>query len=452
MANTIILRSIFISYIALITASLITSIPKSEGFSVDLIHRDSPKSPSYDPSLSLHQRLTNAVHRSYDRAHRFFNATRWISTHTPQTNIVNHLGEYLVQYAIGTPPFPSLGVFDTASDVTWTQCKPCKNCFAQNLPIFAPHKYSSTYKTIPCNHPRCTAFRQTTCSKTPRKTCLYSESYAGGSFSEGELAVDTLTLSTCRGKTVSIPYVKFGCGFRNGVPSGGGGESGVVGLGGGPSSLVRQLGRWTRGKFSYCLVSVTDQSNSSKLNFGVNARVSGRGVVSTPMAWKEPVTFYYLTMEGISIGNQRLRFSDDDDEKKPKPKGKAEEEGNIVIDSGTTLTLLPFGLYGRMVEVMKSSIKVERVADPQGMLELCYRLKSGDVMNMPAVTVHFKGADVRLTEDNVFARMSDVMVCLAAMPVEGRDAIYGNLWQVNFLVGYDLVKRTVSFKAADCGQ
>ncbi|KAL8062206.1 hypothetical protein ABFX02_02G131700 [Erythranthe guttata] len=449
MANTMSFKSIFITYVAsliiiisLISISKCDASSSKSGFTVDLIHREySPRSPSYDPSLSPYQRLANAVQRSFDRARRF-DAKRIDSKQTdPRPEIVNARGEYLIQYSIGTPPVLSLGIFDTGSDLLWTQCKPCLKCFTQKLPIFTPNA-SSTYRRIPCNNPKCTSLKETFCSKSGKKNCLYGENYADGSSTNGELALDTLTLaSSTKGKTVTSPNIKFGCGFSNSMPFTAG-ESGIVGLGGGPSSLARQL-PYARGRFAYCLVSLSDnRSNSSKLSFGARARVSGRGVVSTPMVRKDPETFYYLTMEGITIGNQRLRF----DDKNPR----ARPEGNIIIDSGTTLTLLPFGLYDRIVTALKSSINLKEIEDPQGVLELCYYSKD-DAIKMPRVTVHFRGANVDLKQDNVFVRTSETSVCLAARPVEG-EAIYGNLWQVNFLVWYDLSKRTVSFKAADCGR
>ncbi|KAL6493914.1 hypothetical protein OROGR_031823 [Orobanche gracilis] len=42
-------------------------------------------------------------------------------------------------------------------------------------------------------------------------------------------------------------------------------------------------------------------------------------------------------------------------------------------------------------------------------------------------------------------------LCLAFAPAS-RYAIYGNLAQMDFLVGYDLEKRTVSFKPSVCSE
>ncbi|XP_012849648.1 PREDICTED: aspartic proteinase CDR1-like [Erythranthe guttata] len=245
------------------------SLTQCEAFTVDLIHRDSPHSPYYNPSQSHYQRLTSAVQRSFNR------------------------------------------------------CQPCIECFNQTLPIFKP-KSSSTYKTIPCSDRKCKSLYETSCSRT-RKNCLYTETYGDGSFTNGLLATETITLDSSDGKRVSFPNLIFGCGFKNGGIFDGG-ESGIVGLGGETASLVKQLGE---GMFSYCLIPLSDnKSSSSKLNFGDSARVSGEGVVTTPLVKKEPDTYYYLTLEGISIGSQRLGFRDHN---KSDSKGNG-IDGNVIIE------------------------------------------------------------------------------------------------------------------------
>lgn len=212
---------------------------------------------------------------------------------------------------------------------------------------------------------------------------------------------------------------------------------------------MRQLGHLVKGKFSYCLVQASSSnnnniSNSGKLNFDTKARVSGEGVVRTPLVRKDPETFYYLTLEGISVGDERLEFYDEEDTSVRAP------EGNVIIDSGTTLTLLPWNLYGKYVEAIKSVIKLKQVEDPLKLLELCYYSREDDDIEVPQVTVHFKGGDMKWKRENAFVRTGNVSLCLAAQPQLFGPGIYGNLAQIDFLVGYDLLKGRVSFKPTDC--
>ncbi|KAM7489460.1 hypothetical protein LguiB_026944 [Lonicera macranthoides] len=260
--------------------------------------------------------------------------------------------------SIGTPPFNILGIADTGSDLTWTQCPPCIQCFKQNSPIFDP-KYSSTYKNVPCISRTCAA---ATCG--PNNYCRYNLSYGDKSFTRGDLAVDSFTFGSTSDHPITIPNVVFGCGHKNG------GTfqeftSGIVGLGGGPLLIINQLEDSINGKFSYCLVLLNEQSKPSKINFGNNAVVSGTGVVSTPLIAKPPSTFYYLNLEKITVGNQTLEFK-----ASLNALTQGDADGNIFIDSGTTLRLLPPDLYSDLESKVMGSVNEYPTKDSQGVFSL----------------------------------------------------------------------------------
>jgi hypothetical protein len=409
----------------------------NNGFSVELIHRDSPKSPLYKPIENRYQRVVNAARRSINRANHFYKDSL---TNTPKSTVIPDKGEYLMTYSVGTPPFKVFGIADTGSDIVWLQCEPCKQCYKQTTPMFNPSK-SSSYKNIPCSSILCQSVRDTSCNE--QNYCQYSITYGDQSHSQGDLSVETLTLESTTGRPVSFPKTVIGCGTDNTV-SFQGASSGIVGLGGGPASLITQLGSSIDGKFSYCLLPLLLESNTaestttSKLNFGDVAVVSGDGVVSTPIVKKNPSVFYYLTLEAFSVGNKRVEFG-----------GSASgDEGNIIIDSGTTLTLLPSDVYTNLESAVVESVKLERVDDPNQTFGLCYSVTS-DGYDFPLITAHFKGADVKLHSMSTFVPIADGIVCLAFTSSQ-IGAIFGNLAQQNLLVGYDLKQKTVSFKPMDC--
>ena len=140
----------------------------NEGFSVDLIHRDSADSPFYDPSETPSQRIANAVRRSINRVNHFKPASS-LSPNAPETTITSNRGEYLMKYSVGTPPVPILGIADTGSDLTWLQCKPCTECYNQTDPIFDP-KNSRTYKVVSCTSSQCESLGDGSCSSN-ETTC-----------------------------------------------------------------------------------------------------------------------------------------------------------------------------------------------------------------------------------------------------------------------------------------
>ncbi|XP_021815358.1 uncharacterized protein LOC110757915 [Prunus avium] len=137
------------------------------GFSVDLIHRDSPISPLYNPSLTPSQRLANALRRSINRLNHFSPAASSLSQDGPnqvQATLIMKRGEYLMEASIGTPLFPIKAIANTGSDLIWTQCKPCPSCYQQTDPLFDLEK-SSTYKTLPCSSNQCVSLNGT-CSSS----------------------------------------------------------------------------------------------------------------------------------------------------------------------------------------------------------------------------------------------------------------------------------------------
>ncbi|XWS57953.1 hypothetical protein CRYUN_Cryun09bG0217200 [Craigia yunnanensis] len=426
--------SLFSLVFAILGLSSICLIEAQKGgFSVELIHRDSPKSPLYNPFETTFNRVTNAVPRSFNRVHRFKPTS--VSTKVAEADIIVDSGEYLMNISIGTPAFDIVAIADTGSDLIWTQCMPCSQCFKQDAPLFDPSE-SSTYKTYSCNASQCENLEGNSCSSN--NSCQYSVSYGDNSFSIGDLAADTLTLPSTTGRPVAVPNTVIGCGHNN---DGTFDEktSGIIGLGGGDVSLISQLGTSIAGKFSYCLLPISQTGESSKMNFGSNAIVSGNGVVSTPLTKQFPPTFYFLTLEAVSVGSNRINFTGS---------SFGTDEGNIIIDSGTTLTLLPQDFYSELESTVSSQINATRVDGPEG-LSLCYDAQTD--FAVPNITIHFTDADVRLQPLNTFVLVSDTVACFTFSSVPDF-AIYGNLAQMNFLVGYDTDKQTVSFKPTDCSK
>ncbi|KAI3706204.1 hypothetical protein L6452_23795 [Arctium lappa] len=414
--------------------SLATTISAASGatFSVDLIHRDSIKSPFYDHGMTYSQRLDRALQRSLDNAKCLKS-----NSSTYQAPIIPDRGEFLMNISFGNPSHQVLAIIDTASDLTWIHCRHCIHCYKHAGSIFNP-EVSSTYKALGCKSGMCkpTPFIGTNCSST--KTCQYSVGYMDGTYSIGDIATETIKLGG-----QALQDIVFGCSFGNGGVSQDA-SGGVIGLGGGDFSLVSQIRTLVTPKFSYCLIPFpTDDhlSNlSSKLIFGDIGL--GSQAVSTPLVPKWPTTFYYITLEGITVGNTRLNYSDSSNPTKRMQKG------NMILDSGGTLTKLPNKLYHKVEAAIKEYFKdVKTIKGPLKQLSLCYHAKT--IKHVPKITMHFEGADVPLLGYNMFAMVSKDTTCLAMVPYSGT-AVFGNMAQSNFLIGYDLENKSVSFRHTDC--
>ncbi|CAI0387417.1 unnamed protein product [Linum tenue] len=232
-------------------------------------------------------------------------------------------GAYLVHVSLGTPAFPIVAIADTGSDVIWTQCQPCADCYTQTAPMFDP-KSSTTYREISCSSETCT--------------------------------------------------------------------------------------------------SLTDE-------------------VSTPLLTdpRNP-TFYFLRLDAISVGTKKIAFTG---------ASGGGGGGNIIIDSGTTLTIVPKGVLSELADAVSSQVSGGTPVQVQG-LDTCFEVEDSGSFEAPTLTMHFDGgADVELKTGNTFVEAEENVVCLA-FAGSASLAIYGNVAQQNFRVGYDLKGETLSFEPADC--
>nr|GMC52169.1 aspartic proteinase CDR1-like [Ipomoea batatas] len=334
---------------------------QTDGFRVELIHPNSPSNP--------YRNLSN-------------NSSKF------KTNIKPLDGGYVMKYSIGTPPFETYGVVDTGSDVTWAQCKPCIDCFSQSLPIFDP-KHSKSYKMVVCNG------SDTTCSLNDgfhcsnENICQYDLFYDGYFQTIGDIATDTLTIGDASFKSVVL-----GCGHQNKFKFSNGIASGIVGLGYSNISIIKQLGKEIGGKFAYCL---SPQSHSrSYISFGSDAVVEGPDAVLIPFLISPFKPFYWLTLKSMSVGNQSF----------PILLPPLESYGNIVIDSGMTVTRIPSDVFDGMKSELMKHIHETPIEDPQGFFGLCY-LATSVKIKVPKIVAHFVGGDVELSPQGLFEEVEE---------------------------------------------
>ncbi|CAN1245884.1 Aspartic proteinase CDR1 [Linum grandiflorum] len=375
-------------------------ISVAAGFSIDLLHRDSPDSPLYNPLETRAERLQNAAMRTIGAARHRIDRLR-PATSGGMYGFKESL--HILFVYVGTPSFPIVAIIDTGSDVIWTQCKPCRNCFKQIAPMFDPKK-SSTYTNLRCSSKMCSTALTDRIFCRNGDVCAYSMNYGDQSYTIGDVAIDTLTLNSTTGRPIAFHNMIIGCGHDN-FGTFANTTSGIVGLGGGPASLVSQLGSTISGKFSYCL---------------------------PPFGSKKPSTLSFGQSAIVSHGIRTPLLSDN--------------QGNIIIDSGTSLTLVPEGVLSQLQDAVDSQVRGGTPSQVEGMAP-CYN-DLGRLI-VPNVTMHFQGGDVVLTRMNTFVEAGDNVYCFAFVETDSI-AIYGNVAQHNFLVGYDIKERSVTFKPKDC--
>lgn len=348
-------------------------------------------------------------------------------------------GNYMVKVGIGSPRKDLTLVFDTGSDVTWTQCKPCvKYCYKQQDPIFDPST-SHSYANISCNSPPCQNLQSATglspqCSASG--ACVYGIQYGDGSFSLGFFAKDTLILSS----TDVIDNFQFGCGqYNKGLF---GATAGLLGLGRNPLSLISQTAQKYMKVFSYCLPS--SSSSTGYLTFGNGGGEYQKEEIKFTPSLPNPdyPSFYFLDMVSISVGEQKL----------PIPTSVFSTAGTI-IDSGTVISRLPPKAYSIMQKAFTEEMSKYPRVGGVSILDTCYDLSKYKAVLVPKMVLYFSGGvEMDLAPQGILYALKPSQVCLA-FTGNSDDAdvgLIGNAQQKTFHVVYDDAVGRVGFAPRAC--
>uniref|UniRef100_A0A7C9DQ39 Peptidase A1 domain-containing protein n=1 Tax=Opuntia streptacantha TaxID=393608 RepID=A0A7C9DQ39_OPUST len=412
------------------------------GFRVSLKHVD------HGSNFTKLERVQRGIKRGRNRLQRL-NALALASSsgsYEVESKVQPGNGEFLMDVAIGTPPNPFAAIMDTGSDLIWTQCKPCEQCFDQSTPIFDPQE-SSTFSTLSCSSPLCEALPSSTCEEG----CQYMYTYGDYSSTQGILATETFTFGSGSGSNkVSVPNIGFGCGEDNqgnGFDQG----AGLVGLGRGPLSLVSQL---DEPKFSYCLTSI-DGTKTSSLLMGSLAKANSSlssseneatKIITTPLAHNPSrPSFYYLTLEGISVGSTQLPIKEDTFAL------NEDGSGGLIIDSGTTITYLERSAFDEVKKEFTSQMNLPLDDSGSAGLDLCFKMpKDTSNLEVPKLVFHFKEADLELPSENYMIGDTGLGILCLAMGSSSGMSIFGNIQQQNMMVVHDLKKETLSFIPTQC--
>lgn len=152
--------------------------PKSKG-SLEVIHKygpcfesnqDKEQVPSHVEVLLQDQSRVNSIHSRLSNSsgsNKFrVDPQAAAATLPAKSGLTIGTGNYMVTVGLGTPKRDLRLVFDTGSDLTWTQCEPCViSCYDQVDPIFDPSK-STSYSRIACTSPSCSKLNSATGNHT----------------------------------------------------------------------------------------------------------------------------------------------------------------------------------------------------------------------------------------------------------------------------------------------
>lgn len=275
-----------------------------------------------------------------------------------------------------------------------------------------------------------------------------------GSSARGIFANEAATITLADGHRKKLRGIVVGCTsssvgtmFRQ--------ADGVLGLGYSGTSFAARAAARFGGKFSYCLVDHLSPKNATDyLVFGENAlHGAGRGRRYAEMVpEKRLASFYAVRVAGISVGGQLLNIS--------RVVWDSSKGGGVILDSGTSLTVLAQPAYRVVMAALTQSLKRYRRVDMKP-FEFCFRwTRRGplafDKAAVPRLVVHLAGAGggvVRL-EPPVKSYVIDVadgVKCIGLMstPWPGASTI-GNILQQNHLWEFDIANQRLGFEPSSC--
>ncbi|CAJ2639859.1 unnamed protein product [Trifolium pratense] len=413
--------------------------------SLEVVHKHGPCSqlnkakilPTHSDILDLDKERVNYIHSKVTKNKQIDKKLDSGSANLPvKSGSLIGSGNYFVVVGLGTPKKDLSLIFDTGSDLTWTQCEPCaRSCYKQQDPIFDPTK-STSYYNITCTSPDCTQLSSATgndpgCA-TLTKSCIYGIQYGDQSFSVGYFSRERLTVTP----TDVIDGFLFGCGQNNQGLFGG--SAGLLGLGRHPISFVQQTSQKYHKTFSYCLPSTS--SGVGHLTFGAT---SNRYVKYTPFSTvSQGNSFYGLDISGISVGGTKLPIS-----------SSIFSSGGAIIDSGTVITRLPPTAYASLRDSFKKGMTKYPTASGLSILDTCYDLSGTTTVSIPTISFFLgSGVTVEIAAPGILYVVSLKQVCLAFAP-NGDDSditIFGNVQQRTLEVVYDVGSGKIGFASNGC--
>ncbi|XP_034199992.1 aspartyl protease family protein At5g10770-like [Prunus dulcis] len=390
--------------------------------------------------LEQDQARVNSIHSRLNHNNNKDPLTQSAATTLPaKSGIVIGSGNYIVTVSLGTPAKQLSLVFDTGSDLTWTQCQPCsatQSCYKQTEPIFDP-SLSASYKNTPCTTAACTQLPSSgleqSCSNS---TCLYIAVYGDNSFSKGVFGSEKLTLTP----TDVFESFLFGCGLDNGGLFRG--SAGLLGLGRSSISFVEQTANKYNRFFSYCLPSTS--SSTGHLTFGDGGSPNGVKFTKliTSSQSESASSLYGLGLAGINVGGSQLSIAP-----------SVFSSSGTIIDSGTVITRLPATAYAVLRGAFREAMKNYTLTNGDSLLDTCYDFSGLNTVSYPKIAFVFgDGLTVDLDATGILFQISPSQVCLAfAGNKDDSDVgIIGNVQQKRLEVVYDVAGGKVGFAPAGC--
>ncbi|CAA2949605.1 aspartic ase NANA, chloroplast-like [Olea europaea subsp. europaea] len=366
-------------------------------------------------------------------------------------------GEYFVSLSVGSPAQKVVLIADTGSILTWVKCNYWCNSTScgekSRKPRFFRADQSSSFNTVPCSSEMCKNELTDLASvpeecPSPHTPCSYEYRYLSGQPTHGIFANETITFAQTNGEEAKIHNMLVGCSSPSDFEKFQG-VDGLMGLGYNNYSLTLKAANKFGGKFSYCLVNrFSTQNVSSYLIFGSHESIESIKTHDR-MQQTELVlgisSYYGVNIKGISVGKKMLKFPDE--------VWDVKSGGGMILDSGTTATLLTEHAYEPVMAALTPSLKnFARSNLTIGQFDFCFDAKGYNESLVPRLVFHFAdGAQFEPPVENYVLDVGDGVRCLGFVQIPWPDqSIIGNIMQQNHLWEFDLANSRLSFGSSSC--
>ncbi|CAK7336365.1 unnamed protein product [Dovyalis caffra] len=349
-------------------------------------------------------------------------------------------GVYVAAFKAGTPLIREVLMMDTGSVLIWWNCNPCKNCIKRSR-LYDPRR-SSSHHFISCDDPICKdggfGCRQSDYS------CAYKINYADGGYSRGEIGSDKFTTTT---DTVLLDRMVFGCSRDvEDVNQQEGRVTGVLGLNRGKYSLIGQMNAQN---FTVCLPAHYGEGKN-ELRIHVLPPYYYPDSVTVPLVDNPARLSYYVGLNGISVGGERVKIPDD--AWIIKPNGT----GGVIIDLGTFLTWLEsrvFHPFNDLFVKKAAELGLRRVQIGE-IFQSCFKMPTPTSNNIPSVEFHFSGVykTFQLGPEQIMVKAGDSgFYCLAfAEETELQFSLIGSSQTQKTRLAFDLASKRLNMNPNYC--
>lgn len=376
-------------------------------------------------------------------------------------------GAYYINVTLGSANQSFHVQVDTGSDLFWVPCD-CVHCetHTKYLPLSRPFQpaRSSTALLEDCGGATCQQLAQAapqTYGCAPQfpalgnqsdPYCEYDYTYADQSSTFGNIIADVLQLATPGGGLIS-PQILFGCGENQQGNLGDGtfGLDGLMGLGRGALSVVSQLAQAgvIQDQFALCLEGT---GAGGHLVLGAPAALPP-GAQQVAVLGGDQSTFYYVGLANISVGGSALPLQPGAFDLDP---AAAPPAGGVLLDSGTTYTLLTSAAYVAFLSQVDALTSLASTTVYGFEAFHCYTVPAGTsnaalAAEFPPAALEFGGGVTwPLPAYNYMFPVSKFQACFGAMRSEGPQTIIGESWLRNTFLLFDRDNDVIQFAPFNC--